>query len=143
MWLTCCAFHNILLDIDGLDLHWLNFVLSDWEGSLGQLNGDEATFAFQRLNAVARPVLLGLSSLQAIDTSGMGPCNDGDGKISNAIRNLVPDPNDNFNIEVLTKNVNTVRVLWHLSLQFFKSNLIEHIDILWKQNNFVITSKCN
>ena len=23
VWLTCCAFHNMLLDIDGLDLQWL------------------------------------------------------------------------------------------------------------------------
>ena len=52
----------------------------------------------------------------------MDPGNDGDGQIPDSIRNLVPDPNDNFNIEVLTKNVDTVWVVWHLSLQlFFKS----------------------
>ena len=100
----------------GLDLlQWQNGVLSDWEGPLGQLNGAEAPFAIQRINAVARPaVLLGLASLRTIDTSGMGPGNDGDGQIPDAIRNLVPDPNDNFNIEVLTKNVDTVRVVRHL-----------------------------
>ena len=26
VWLTCCAFHNMLLDIDGLDLQWQNGV---------------------------------------------------------------------------------------------------------------------
>ena len=84
----------MLLDIDGLDLQWKNGVLSDWEVP-------EAPFAIQRLNAVARPAVLGLASLRTIDTSGMGPGNDGDGQIPDAIRNLVPDPNDNFNIEVL------------------------------------------
>ena len=32
VWLTCCAFHKMFLDIDGLDLQWQNGVLSDWEG---------------------------------------------------------------------------------------------------------------
>ena len=134
----------MLLDIDGLDLQWQNGVLSDWERPLGQLNGAEAPFAIQRLNAVARPAVLVLASLRTIDTSGMGPGNDGDGQIPDAIRNLVPDPNDNFNIEVLTKNIDTVRVVRHLvSLQFFKSKLIEHFDILWKQNKIVWPSRRN
>ena len=67
----------------------------------------------------------------------MSPGNDGDGQIPDAIRNLVPDPNENFNIEVLIKNVDTVLVVWHLSLQFFKSKFIEHFDISWKQNKIV------
>ena len=88
--------------------------LSDQKGPLGQLNGAKTPFAIQRLNAVARPVVLGLASLRTIDTSGMGPGNDGDGQIPDAIRNLVSYPNDNFNIEVITKNVDTVRVVRHL-----------------------------
>ena len=60
----------------------------------------------------------------------LGPGNDGDGQIPDAIRNLVPDPpNDNFNIEVLTKNVDTVRVVWHLSLQFVSSR-VNSLNIL-------------
>jgi hypothetical protein len=98
----------MLLDIDGFDLQWQNGYLNDWEGPLGQLNGAEAPFVIQRLNAVARTAVLGLTSLRTIDTSEMGPGNDGDRQIPDAIRNLVPDPNDNFNIEVLTKNVDTV-----------------------------------
>ena len=31
MWLTCCALHNILLDVDGLDKNWDKGVMSDWQ----------------------------------------------------------------------------------------------------------------
>ena len=31
MWLTCCALHNMLLEIYGLHLNWKNGVSSDWE----------------------------------------------------------------------------------------------------------------
>ena len=30
MWLTCCALHNMLLEIDGLHLNWKNGMSSDW-----------------------------------------------------------------------------------------------------------------
>jgi hypothetical protein len=47
IWKTCCAFHNMLLEIDGLD--------SEWEGELGM--HDEAdlmnhidNFSLQRLH---------------------------------------------------------------------------------------------
>ena len=39
IWLTCCALHNWLLDIDGLSNKWNDGVLvSDWEGELGQMD---------------------------------------------------------------------------------------------------------
>jgi hypothetical protein len=42
VWLTCCALHNWLLDIDGLDKDWdgRNVPTSEWEGELGQLDID-------------------------------------------------------------------------------------------------------
>jgi hypothetical protein len=35
IWLTCCALHNMLLEVNGLDMQWRNGVASDWEGELG------------------------------------------------------------------------------------------------------------
>jgi hypothetical protein len=41
IWLTCCALHNWLLDIDGLSDQWNDGVLvSDWDGELGQMDFD-------------------------------------------------------------------------------------------------------
>ena len=36
IWFTCCALHNMLLEIDGLHTRWINGVPSDYEGTLGQ-----------------------------------------------------------------------------------------------------------
>jgi len=35
---------------------------------------------------------------------------------------------------MLKITTNNIRVVRHLSLHYFKSKLIEHFDILWKQN---------
>ena len=37
IWLTCCALHNWLLEIDGLNAEWseVSMPVSDWEGDLG------------------------------------------------------------------------------------------------------------
>jgi hypothetical protein len=52
---TCCALHNWLLEIDGLDNEWDRGVPSEWEGSLGQHHvSDPQTadfFALHRLEA--------------------------------------------------------------------------------------------
>ena len=55
-WLTCCALHNMLLEIDGLHKNWENGVCSDWENFYyhSQLrNAHEnivTSFAIDRLN---------------------------------------------------------------------------------------------
>jgi hypothetical protein len=39
IWLTCCALHNWLLDIDGISGQWKDGVLvSDWDGKLGLMD---------------------------------------------------------------------------------------------------------
>jgi hypothetical protein len=71
IWMTCCALHNWLLEINGLDDKWQGGVPSDWESELGLHNLDDATeyapvAALSRLNA--RHL-----SARHYDASGMGP----------------------------------------------------------------------
>ncbi len=41
IWLTCCALHNWLLNIDGISEQWNDGVLvSDWDGELGRMDFD-------------------------------------------------------------------------------------------------------
>ena len=42
IWFTCCALHNMLLDIDGLKDGWEAGVHSDYEGRFGDLEGSKA-----------------------------------------------------------------------------------------------------
>ena len=53
------------------------------------------------------------------------------------LENLVLDTNENCNIEILKMTTDNIRVVRHLSIHFFTSKLIEHFDILWKQNKIV------
>ena len=46
IWFTCCALHNMLLNVDGLDKKWRKGVPSPFEGELGwHAVGDVETYA--------------------------------------------------------------------------------------------------
>ncbi len=49
IWLTCCALHNMLLDVDGLNKAWKNGVRSHWEMESGEFRDEEIPFAIRRL----------------------------------------------------------------------------------------------
>jgi DDE superfamily endonuclease len=49
IWLTCCALHNMLLDVDGLSKAWKNGVRSHWELESGEFGDDDIPFAIRRL----------------------------------------------------------------------------------------------
>ena len=89
VWLTCCALHNWLLDIDGLDEVWENGVLvsvrSDWLGDLG--NHDFEGLTPDVPNAIAR--LSSNLDPRTHDSSGMGPGEDvaGEDNLEVAIQN--------------------------------------------------------
>ena len=49
IWLTCCALHNMLLDVDGLSKTWKNGVRSHWELESGEFRDEDVPFAIRRL----------------------------------------------------------------------------------------------
>ena len=51
IWLTCCALHNMLLHVDGLDEKWEDGVASEWEGELGQFEPTDIPEAIARLRS--------------------------------------------------------------------------------------------
>ena len=56
IWFTCCALHNMLLHLDGLDAKWNKGVKSMFEGELGwHAPGDVQTYCapliFRRVNS--------------------------------------------------------------------------------------------
>ena len=123
IWKTCCALHNWLLDIDGLDLKWENGVRSDWEGPLGYHDSFDVEnyvpFAIQRL-AVVCP------DARTFDSSGMGEGDDGGGV--NIPCEMLPG--------IVNNNATTAdgaRIVRLLSQQYFKGKLVEHFDIMWTQ----------
>jgi hypothetical protein len=124
---TCCALHNWLLEIDGLDDEWERGVPSEWEGNLGNHHlNDPLTAEFFALHRLASP--------QSV------PGGDGNYELcSNGYRRGHDDSNNRSLPAtscqtIANEETRNVRRVWKLSLPFFRGKLIEHFDILWRQN---------
>jgi len=104
VWLTCCALHNWLLEIDGLNAEWSEISTpgSDWEGELGYCD-------FEGINVRVPWSLTRLSQRldpRTLDLSGMGPV------IDVCEQHMEPDPEDDTN----TVGVNRIKSLKGMSL---------------------------
>lgn len=66
IWATCCALHNMLLEVDGLDAPWdgVRIPSSEWTGELGNLESADVPAAMRRA--------LSPSEIRAYDTSSLG-----------------------------------------------------------------------
>jgi hypothetical protein len=122
IWATCCAFHNMLLEVDGLDEPWngLRVPTSQWEGHLGGLDDEDVPLAMRRL--------LSPGALRAYDTSSIG-----------TRQNFSLDEGENTDVVNMEGNDGggLVREVRLLSLAFFRSKLVEHFNIAWKRNEVV------
>ena len=116
IWFTCCAIHNMLLDIDGITGEWSNAnVLFDFDEESERL-----PYALQRL---ANP-----SEQRHYDSSGMGPgetfesddeFNEPEPVENTIASNYIPD---------VTNNVN------HFTADYFQLKLVKHFYILFQQH---------
>ena len=127
VWLTCCALHNWLLEIDGLDAGWQSQILpltSEWEGNLGEVDCEGLT-----QNVVLLTTAGALPPCN-YDTSGMGIGDDVNP--TDEIHPVDLDSDDVFDPVALAGD--NIRQTSELGLGFFHSRLVEHFDILFKQN---------
>ena len=64
IWFTCCALHNMLLDVDGLNTRWKKGVKSSSQGELGWHTSNDienyAPLIFRRVNGPVNPRQLDL-----------------------------------------------------------------------------------
>lgn len=112
IWLTCCALHNFLLEVDGLDKRWQEGIESEYERAYGRLTADDFPHSF------------GLSqNHNDIDTSGMGCGRDVD--------NSLPIPHDTTMNQVPSGT--SIRIVRNLNRDFFRDRLIEHFAILLRR----------
>ena len=125
---TCCALHNWLLEIDGLDDDWERGVPSEWEGTLGNHHlTDPKTAEFFALRRLREE-----ESAPDEDDGNYDLCSYG--------YRRGHDPNDSSSLSALSQQsvvheeTRNVRRVWKLSLPFFRAKLIEHFDILWRQH---------
>jgi hypothetical protein len=134
IWLTCCALHNWLLDIDGMNeirVGGVRTVVSDWEGKL-------ACFNWEGVRADIPIALACLSVNQNAcnyDSSGVDP---GDVIIGESRSLLTRELEDGV---ICTNKISLgedrVRSVQNLSLAIFQQLLVNHFAILFSQNKIV------
>ena len=128
VWLTCCALHNWLLDIDGLNGAWEHGVpMSNWEGPMGDMDfeglNDGVAHTIARLSKNLNP--------RNYDSSGMGPGNDLVGEVCDFCKSDSEEGNDEGEDTSTSLKINS------LSLHFFCSQLVTHFTILFERNQIV------
>lgn len=74
IWFTCCALHNWLLEIDGLDSRWTEGVQGDWEGSWGLHDESDA----RRFGVSRQSDLSQIGGIDSTDPSETHVSGDGD-----------------------------------------------------------------
>jgi hypothetical protein len=134
-WMTCCALHNWLLHVDGLDEKWESGVPSCYEGEMGSIQADDIPFAIRRLNDDGGDVVE--QQWSNVDHTGMGRGDDQ----SNEVQPVAIDPNEGTSIEEATEN--GVRIVRKLTLRYFKKKLVEHFGILRLQGKLKWPKRLN
>ena len=115
-WKTCCALHNWLLEVDGLNDRWG----SEWQGGMGDVEADE-------LPQSVRTLLSQYNITANYDGSGMGIGNDrheDEGGRSNADH----DDDGSF-VGSLQQTNDGAIIVRKLSMHQFRERLIRHFEI--------------
>jgi hypothetical protein len=125
IWKTCCALHNWLLEVDGLDEQWQEGVRSPWEGELGQFEEEDFQLIPEEIRNRLTP-----DKLRMYDLSGMhhGADYERDPENDDEEEELEPA------IEEPLPPSGQVRLVRKLTQQQFRSRLVEHFDILFQKN---------
>jgi hypothetical protein len=139
IWLTCCALHNWLLEIDGLNEAWTGEQVadstaeSDWLGELGDHDFDDIS-RDSVPNAILR--LSNNLTVRNFDSSGMGPGSDVADESINLFQMAAPSETVNDDCEE-EENAGSARVVKNMSLTKFRCKLVEHFHIMWSRNKIV------
>jgi hypothetical protein len=142
IFLTCCALHNWLLEVDGLDERWTEGVASGWEGSLGDHNVNEISRAILNLHNQVDVQNYDLSGLRAGNNIRIPHhttpssqhdehINDDDSFIVEMEQILCEDHVVQIPGVQLHPVVQSVRLL---SLDDFRSRLVVHFNIAFQRN---------
>lgn len=117
---TCCALHNYLLEVDGLDTNWQ----SVWTGDVGMLDEEDIPVAIRALNS---------NNARAFDRSRVG-------RLTPAVAEQPPDDaiddtqddDDDVQPNVIEYDDEGAIKVHKLSMEYFRAKLIQHFDIKYR-----------
>lgn len=126
IWKTCCALHNWLLEVDGLDEKWQEGASSPWEGELGQYDEEDIQLIPENIRRRLTP-----DELRMYDSSGtrnLRENNESDSEDDDEEEELQPT------IAEPLPPVGQIRIVRKLTCNQFRSRLVDHFDILFSKN---------
>ena len=130
VWKTCCALHNWLLNIDGLDEEWTQGVLSLWEGELGQYDMDDIEFKPEHI----RERLSSIEALCHYDSSNTLLHDGGDDDDCDNANPVVNTGTPTIEEPLPPPSAGQVCIVRKLTNEQFRSRLVEHFNILYQKN---------
>ena len=128
VWLTCCALHNMLLDVDGNSEEWSGGTsINEWMGKLGDIDLEhdevDSPAVFARLSDNL--------NIRNYDSSGMGP------GLDVVQTQLDTEADDGDMADDVSLAEDEVRVVRNLPLAYFRKKLVEHFDIMYESGELV------
>lgn len=137
IFLTCCALHNMLLEVDGLDRGWENGASSIWEGNLGlhDMNdvNDHLPEGIRRLFTPSELRRYDASSHVVLPTPTYNEHVHNNSFINNSDRHGNQQRSRQERIYE-SDGRSRVRVVKNLSLSYFRSKLVQHFDIAFSKS---------
>ena len=141
VWLTCCALHNMLLDVDGLSKGWEigipSFWMTDWNVDL---DFEDLPRAIRRLNGCSQEFI---DRCRSVNMTRFGA--ERKEREVEMMNNFIP-----INNELPLRNSDRidVSVTHQLPLKQFRSLLVEHFDCEYVKSNIVwpkrlVVKPCN
>ncbi len=140
VWLTCCALHNMLLEVDGLSKGWENGIPSFWTSDRnGDLDFEDLPHAIRRLNAGCPSDAAFIDRCRSVDLSRFG----------SELLNIHSPSNEHQHEHQEGSNRNTtsgdelplrssdVVSVNQLPLKQFRSMLVQHFNCQYMQSNIV------
>jgi len=135
IWFICCALHNWLLEVDGLTEKWVGGIRklkSNWDGEMHCLDLDGV-----QVDVPNAPAHLSTNlDPHNYDSSGLGPGLD----VVDEMRTLMNrdfGESEEATTQEMVIGKDCVQHVRHLSLAAFQCLLVNHVAILFSQNNIV------
>jgi hypothetical protein len=126
IFLTCCALHNWLLEIDGLNERWADGIPSKWEGPLGENENDvpDASRAILNLQNPAHARSYGTSV----------SAGDDDKEPAQAAFDTTNPIIAGMDHQQQRNTASSIQVVRYLTLDEFRKRLVTHVNIAFHRN---------
>ena len=141
VWKTCCALHNMLLEVDGLDEAWTGIPTEEaYDGAFGKI-GNDVPNALRRINNPADNRNYNTSSAVEGEDDDVVVTNE-DNYEDETSEDKTSEEDDvvdgiGDDEDLQDKDIGTgdkgIRVVRLLSQKFFRDRLVEHFDIMYQR----------